>query len=71
MIEMRAVYSSHVDEIGYDSEKSEFHVKYQTGDTHVYEGVPPDKAAIVETAPSIGKALHAEIRGKYKSRLLS
>jgi hypothetical protein len=70
MPEMRAVYSSHVDEIGYDSEKSELHVKYQTGQTHVYESVPSETASIVMTAPSIGKALHAEVRGRFKSRSL-
>jgi hypothetical protein len=70
MPEMRAVYSSHVDEIGYDPEKSELHVKYRTGQTHVYEGVPSETASIVMSAPSIGKALHAEVRSKFKSRPL-
>jgi hypothetical protein len=61
---MRAVFSSHVAEIGYDPEKSELHVKYQTGKTHVYERVPPETASIVMSAPSIGKALHAEVKSR-------
>jgi KTSC domain len=72
MPEMRPVFSSHIDAIGYDGDTSELHVTYQGGRTAIYEGVPPDKAAAVGaiggTPPSIGEALHAHIRGKYKHR---
>jgi hypothetical protein len=69
-LEMRSVYSSHVDEIGYDPDTEELHVKYDTGKTAVYEGVPLTVAAIVQSGSvaSIGKALHAHVRGKYGHR---
>jgi hypothetical protein len=74
MIEMRSVYSSHVDEIGYDPDTEELHVKYDTGKTAVYEGVPMTVAAAVgavgQSPPSIGKALHAHVRGKYGHRYI-
>jgi hypothetical protein len=67
-MEMRSVYSSFVDEIGYDPETEELHVKYSSGRTAVYEGVPPTAAATVLSSASIGKALHAHVRGKYGHR---
>jgi hypothetical protein len=73
-VEMRSVYSSHVDEIGYDPDTEELHVKYDTGKTAVYEGVPSAVAvavgAVGPSPPSIGEALHAHVRGKYQHRYL-
>lgn len=67
-MEMRKVFSSHVDEVGYDNKKQELHVVYggKNGKYCVYKGVPPDAAANVLTASSIGKALHEHIKGKYE-----
>ena len=66
---MKPVYSSHIDEIGYDAEAREFHVKYSSSRTVVvYDGVPPEVAAVVMASPSIGEAIHANIRGKYSYR---
>jgi hypothetical protein len=69
-VEMRPVYSSHVDEIGHDPDTEELHVKYFSGRTAVYEGVPLTVAAMVlsGSVASIGKALHAHVRGKYEHR---
>jgi hypothetical protein len=73
-LEMRSVYSSHVDEIGYDPETEELHVKYSSGRTAVYEGVPLTVAAAVgavgQSPPSIGEALHAHVRNQYNHRYL-
>jgi hypothetical protein len=69
-LEMRSVYSSHVDAIGYDPETEELHVKYSSGRTAVYDGVPPTVADTVQSSVvwSIGEALHAHVRGKYRHR---
>jgi hypothetical protein len=67
-VEMRSVYSSHVDEIGYDPDTEELHVKYSSGRTTVYDGVPLTVAATVQSSASIGEALHAHVRGKYGHR---
>jgi hypothetical protein len=69
---MRSVYSSHVDEIGYDPETEELHVRYNTGRTVVYDGVPLTVAAAVQSGSvaSIGEALHEHVRGKYQHRYL-
>lgn len=66
-LEMRQVFSSWVTDIGYDPETQELHVNYAKGrrKSAVYHGVPEDVAARVMAAPSIGEALHAEIRGSY------
>ena len=61
---MRPVFSSHIDSIGYDEEAGELHVAFQTGRTAVYSEVPPNVARDILTAPSIGQALHRQIRGQ-------
>ena len=67
-LEMKSVYSSWVARIGYDAEAGELHVQLKGGKTLIYEGVPMDAADSVLSAPSIGEALHREIRGSYSSR---
>lgn len=66
MTPMKSVFSSHVHSIGYDPAARVLHVKFgNTGKTVVYEGVPPDVAMMVVGAPSIGEALHREVRGRF------
>lgn len=65
---MRSVYSSHLDAIGYDPDTQALHVRYKRGRTGVFVGVPPDVAADVVNAASIGSALRARVRGKYEFR---
>lgn len=63
---MRNVFSSHVDQIGYDEGSGELHVTFsRTGKTAVYQGVSPKVARDVLEAPSIGEALWNSVRGKY------
>lgn len=71
-MEMKSVFSSHVNAIGYDEQNKELHVEFNSGDpgkpnkTAIYYGVPPDVAASVTNAPSIGKALHSFVRDQYR-----
>ncbi len=67
--EMRSVFSSHIDEIGYTPDVEEFHVVFSNGRRVVYDGVPSDVAARVLSSASIGEALHSEIKSQgYKHR---
>lgn len=62
-MEMREVYSSSVDRIGYDAETQELHVVWRRGGkTSVYQDVPPDKAQQVMNAWSVGQAVR-ELHG--------
>lgn len=69
-MEMREVYSSHVDSIGYDPEKHELIVRWAKGKVSAYEGVTPDHAEQIMNAPSIGQALNESIKGAFKHRYL-
>lgn len=65
---MRRVFSSHVERVGYDPDTQELHVHFRgsrnTPDRLVvYRDVPPHKGNAVLNAPSIGTALHFNIRG--------
>lgn len=65
---MRNVYSSHVDSVGYDAAEAELHVEFKDGTRIVYKAVSAPVAAEILGAPSVGKALHTNIRGKYEWR---
>lgn len=68
MVAMKKVFSSHVSEIGYDSQLMELHVLYQNGKRSVYSDVSPSKGQAVVNAPSVGSALHREIKGLFPHR---
>ena len=67
-LEMRPVYSSWIAEAGYDAETQQFVVMTAKGVRIVHDGVPAEVAASVLSAPSIGEALHAEVRGQYPGK---
>lgn len=62
---MKSVFSSTVDQIGYDENALELWVKFKSGKTYVYQGVPMDTAMLVMDAPSVGQALNQFIKGQY------
>jgi KTSC domain len=62
-MEMREVYSSAVDRIGYDEGTEELHVRWKrSGRLSIYEGVPAKLADEVMNAPSVGKAVMSSIQ---------
>lgn len=65
MPEMRRVFSSHIDSVGYDEENGELTVKYSNGAEVVYTGVPAEKGRSVLSAPSIGQELWRSVRGQH------
>lgn len=64
--EMKSVYSSHIDSIGYDPDTKILYVEYSNGTSGAYGGVPEDVARDVVYAPSIGSAIHSLVRGRYQ-----
>lgn len=62
---MRRVWSSHIDGIEYDPDRQALLVQYKNGKTSAYGDVPPDVAQTVMQSESIGKAIHAHVRGKF------
>lgn len=69
-MQMKRVFSSHIDAVGYDPESGELHVQFQgrksgAGKIAVYSDVPPDVGNMVVNSPSVGSALHDFVRGKY------
>lgn len=71
MTTLLPVKSSNIAAIGHDPAKSELHVKFKTGATHVYAGVPTDKHKALMAAESIGSHFHANIRDKHPQRQIT
>jgi hypothetical protein len=65
MPEMRKVFSSHINSVGYDDETGELHVEFANGSHGHYADVPPEVAGQVLSAPSIGMELHRTVRGRH------
>ena len=63
---IKDVLSSHIDSVGYDPETLELRVQFSSGKTAVYSGVSPKDANAVMNGPSVGQALHRNIRGRYE-----
>lgn len=71
MPQMKTVQSTKVFQMGYDAESRALYVrytpskKYPGGRVAVYQGVPPQTADDVLSAPSIGQALGMSIEGIF------
>lgn len=61
--EMKSVYSSNVDTIGYDN--GDLYVQWTTGRVSVYHGVPASVASDVAGSWSVGKALREQVKERY------
>ena len=66
----KSVFSSHVETVGYDSDKNEMTVTWKNGRVSAYEGVDEQTALQVANAPSIGQALHNDIKPNYAHRYI-
>lgn len=67
-IQSKSVYSSHVDTVKHDDETNELHVRWDTGKTSIYSGVPANLATEVMNSWSVGTALHTKVKGKFDHR---
>lgn len=68
MPEMKDVYSSHVDSIGYDEQTQELHVRWDSGRTSIYSNVPKALAERTMNAWSVGKTLIQDIKPHFPHR---
>jgi len=62
--------SSNVEQVGYDDQASDLYIVFKGGGLYRYAAVPLDVWQALQTAPSIGKYIHANIKGKYTSERL-
>jgi len=65
MVEMHFVDSSNVEAIGYDAGAQELYVRFLSGGTYVYHGVPEDVYDELMGAPSKGSYLNRIIKMNY------
>ena len=65
MIEMHYVDSSNVEAIGHDAAAQELHVRFLSGGTYIYHGVPEDVYHELMAAPSKGSYLNRMIKPNY------
>lgn len=63
------VESSNIESVAYGDGVLE--VKFKSGSTHRYDGVPPDAHAALMAAPSKGAHFAKHIRPKFKSTKVS
>ena len=64
----KSVYSSMVQEVGYDAEQKELYITWTRGKRSIYSGVPEELATDLANAPSVGTMLNAEIKPYYAHR---
>lgn len=62
------VKSSNVASLGYDSAKKMVEVEFNNGDIYQYNNVPQSQYDRIMMSESIGRAIHAVLRGKYSYR---
>jgi hypothetical protein len=67
-MQLTPVQSSNIKAVGYDPASRALQVQFNSGATHQYEDVPPEKHAAM-TAPdsSVGKYFHANIKSAHTS----
>ena len=66
MVEMHYVDSSNIEAIGYEAGAQELQVRFLSGDTYVYHGVPEEVYDELMAAPSKGSYLNRMIKGSYE-----
>ena len=62
------VYSSNVSTVGYDTDSGELIVRWNSGKTSAYAGVPEELALELSKAPSVGQMLNSQIKPIYAHR---
>lgn len=64
-IPLTSVQSSMLDGHGYDAATRTLALRFSAGKTYHYQDVPPEVAAGLAAAESVGKFYGANIRGKF------
>ncbi len=66
MPDMTYVDSSNIEAIGYDDQSEELHVRFLSGSTYIYHGVPRFVFDGLMNAASKGSYLNREVKGIYQ-----
>src|SRR5258707_14369021 len=66
MPEMIYVDSSSIEAIGYDADAGELHVRFLSGASYIYRGVPAHIFDALMQSPSKGSFINREIKGVYQ-----
>ena len=64
----KSVYSSNVQEVGYDPDTKELYITWTRGKQSIYSGVPEELAVDLSNAPSVGTMLNQEVKNYYPHR---
>ena len=64
----KSVYSSNVQEVGYDPDTKELYITWTRGKQSIYSGVPEELAVDLSNAPSVGTMLNQEVKPFYAHR---
>ena len=64
-MDMTAVKSKSITEVGYEESTGEMHVKFASGHTYRYKGVSPEAHKAFVGAESIGSHFHKQIRSQF------
>lgn len=62
----KSVKSSNINAIGYDEKERILEIEFSNGGVYKYHEVPKEVYDKLLQSPSIGKAVWAEIRGRYR-----
>lgn len=66
----RNVFSTMVNEVGWDDDTSDLIITWNNGRKSAYAGVPEDVALSLANAPSVGAMINSEIKPYYQHRYL-
>lgn len=62
---MQSVTSSNVEAVGHDAAANKLHVRFKNGGHYVYEGVDARGFQALLRAPSVGRHIANQIKGRY------
>lgn len=71
MMQMHPVKSSNIEAIGHDADSKTLHVRFKSGGLYAYHGVTAEQFTALQSAPSVGKHIHAHIKPKHQAKLLA
>ncbi|NQU99157.1 MAG: KTSC domain-containing protein [Parcubacteria group bacterium] len=67
-MERQYVQSSNINSVGYDEESQTLEIKFRSGGTYQYYGVPKSLYIDFINASSIGRYFYRNIKGKFNYR---
>jgi len=65
-MDRKPVKSSNVTSVGFDPATKTMEIEFKDGSVYHYHGVEPDTHSGLLSAKSIGKYVHANIKGQYR-----